>query len=94
MARPAVRWAAAASGRRAPFGVRALTQAAALELREHRIHVALLVVDAVIDRSEGDDARSADPASLADAIAYLAAQGPRAMTHELQVTPALDQWVP
>lgn len=81
-------WAAGA------FGVRALTQAAALELREHRIHVALLVVDAVIDRSEGDDARSADPASLADAIAYLAAQGPRAMTHELQVTPALDQWVP
>lgn len=81
-------WAAGA------FGVRALTQAAALELREHRIHVALLVVDAVIDRSQGDDARSADPASLADAVAYLAAQNPRAMTHELQVTPALDQWVP
>ena len=33
-------WAAGA------FGVRALTQAAALELREHRIHVALLIVDA------------------------------------------------
>jgi len=81
-------WAAGA------FGVRALTQAAALELREHRIHVALLIVDAVIDRSGGEDGDSADPASLADAVAYLAAQSPRAMTHELQVTPALDRWVP
>jgi NAD(P)-dependent dehydrogenase (short-subunit alcohol dehydrogenase family) len=81
-------WAAGA------FSVRALTQAAALELREHRIHVALLVVDALIDRSGGDDAHSADPASLADAVAYLAGQSPRAMTHELQVTPALDNWTP
>jgi NAD(P)-dependent dehydrogenase (short-subunit alcohol dehydrogenase family) len=81
-------WAAGA------FGVRALTQAAALELRAQSIHVALLIVDATIDRSGGDDAGSADPASLADAVAYLAAQSPRAMTHELQVTPALDQWVP
>src|SRR5690349_18310440 len=81
-------WAAGA------FGVRALTQAAALELREHSIHVALLIVDATIDRSGSDDAGSADPASLVGAVAYLAAQSPRAMTHELQVTPALDRWVP
>jgi NAD(P)-dependent dehydrogenase (short-subunit alcohol dehydrogenase family) len=81
-------WAAGA------FSVRALTQAAALELRAHRIHVALLVVDAVIDRTGGDHAGSADPASLADAVAYLASQSPRAMTHELQVTPALDNWTP
>ena len=81
-------WAAGA------FGVRALTQAAALELREHRIHVALLIVDAVIDRSGSDEADSADTASLAAAVAYLAEQSPRAMTHELQVTPALDRWVP
>ena len=81
-------WAAGA------FGVRALTQAAALELRERDIHVALLIVDAVIDRSGGEDTGSADPASLAGAVAYLAAQSPRAMTHELQVTPAGDNWVP
>ena len=81
-------WAAGA------FGVRALTQAAAAELREHRIHVALLIVDATIDRSQSDDAGSADPQSLANAVAYLASQSPRAMTHELQVTPALDTWVP
>ncbi|MDQ3632416.1 MAG: SDR family NAD(P)-dependent oxidoreductase [Actinomycetota bacterium] len=81
-------WAAGA------FGVRALTQAAALELREQRIQVSLLVVDARIDHSGGDGENSADPASLAGAVAYLATQSPRAMTHELQVTPALDRWMP
>lgn len=81
-------WAAGA------FSVRALTQAAALELREHDIHVALLIIDAVIDRSGHGNADSADPDSLADAVAYLASQSPRAMTHELQVTPALDNWTP
>src|SRR4051794_28556170 len=81
-------WAAGA------FGVRALTQAAALELREEGVHVALLVIDAVIDRSGGDDAGSADPAALAAAVAYLASQGRRAMTHELVVTPSGDTWVP
>jgi NAD(P)-dependent dehydrogenase (short-subunit alcohol dehydrogenase family) len=81
-------WAAGA------FGVRALTQAAASELREQEIHVALLIVDASIDRSGGDDLATADPGSLADAVAYLAGQSPRAMTHELQVTPAGDNWTP
>jgi NAD(P)-dependent dehydrogenase (short-subunit alcohol dehydrogenase family) len=81
-------WAAGA------FAVRALTQAAASELREQEIHVALLIVDATIDRSGGDDLATADPGSLADAVAYLAAQSPRAMTHELQVTPARDDWAP
>jgi NAD(P)-dependent dehydrogenase (short-subunit alcohol dehydrogenase family) len=81
-------WAAGA------FGVRALTQAAALELRAEEIHVALLVIDAGIDRTGEQDAHSADQPSLADAVAYLASQSPRAMTHELQVTPALDNWTP
>jgi NAD(P)-dependent dehydrogenase (short-subunit alcohol dehydrogenase family) len=81
-------WAAGA------FSVRALTQAAALELRGEEIHVALLVIDAGIDRSGQGDAHSADQPSLADAVAYLASQSPRAMTHELQVTPALDSWTP
>ncbi len=81
-------WAAGA------FAVRALTQAAALELRAQEIHVALLIVDAGIDRSGEGDAHTADQPSLAGAIAYLASQSPRAMTHELQVTPALDNWTP
>ncbi len=81
-------WAAGA------FSVRALTQAAALELREEQIHVALLVVDAGIDRTGQGDAHTADQPSIAGAVAYLASQSPRAMTHELQVTPALDNWTP
>lgn len=81
-------WAAGA------FAVRAITQAAALELREQEIHVALLVIDAGIDRSGRGDASSADQPSIAGAVAYLASQSPRAMTHELQVTPALDNWTP
>ena len=45
-------------------------------------------------RSGQGDARTADQPSIADAVAYLASQSPRAMTHELQVTPALDNWTP
>ena len=65
-----------------------------MELRAEEIHVALLVVDAGIDRTGEQDAHTADQPSLAEAVAYLASQSPRAMTHELQVTPALDNWTP
>jgi NAD(P)-dependent dehydrogenase (short-subunit alcohol dehydrogenase family) len=88
-------WAAGA------FGTRALTQAAALEAREGGVHVALLIVDATI---ESDKTRewlegrppeaSASEEDVAHAVAYLAAQSPRAWTHELQITPRLDRWVP
>jgi len=81
------------------FGVRALTNAAALELREHGIHVALLIVDAGIEPLGGAPAgRSAealaDPRKLADAVLFLADQGARGATHELQVTPLAERWVP
>jgi len=87
-------WAAGA------FGVRAITQAAALELREQGIHVALLIVDAGIARPEavargGTVSEAlADPRQLADAVRFLADQGTRAATHELQVTPLAETWVP
>jgi len=86
-------WAAGA------FGVRAITQAAALELREHSIHVALLIVDAGIQPLAGDQAGQAqdalaDPRELAAAVLFLADQGARAATHELQVTPLAERWVP
>ena len=82
-------WAAGA------FGVRALTQAAALELREEGIHVALFIVDAGIQPLSGEASEStADPRELANAVAYLASQSPRAFTHELQITPSGDNWVP
>jgi NAD(P)-dependent dehydrogenase (short-subunit alcohol dehydrogenase family) len=81
------------------FGVRAVTQAAALELREHGIHVALLIVDAGIEPRAGATPGQqvdalADPRDLAKAVRFLADQGPRAATHELQVTPLAERWVP
>jgi NAD(P)-dependent dehydrogenase (short-subunit alcohol dehydrogenase family) len=86
-------WAAGA------FGVRAITQAAALELRERGIHCALLIVDAGIEPFAGgqpgrDLGALADPRELARAVLYLADQGARAATHELQVTPLGERWVP
>ncbi len=86
-------WAAGA------FGVRALTQAAAQELREHGIHVALLIVDAGIEPLSGLRAgqaasASADPYEIARAVRFLAEQGARAATHELQLTPLGERWVP
>jgi NAD(P)-dependent dehydrogenase (short-subunit alcohol dehydrogenase family) len=87
-------WAAGA------FGVRAITQAAALELREQGIHVALLIVDAGIQPIDGttregvEPAALADPHEIADAVLFLAQQGARAATHELQVTPLKENWVP
>ena len=88
-------WAAAA------FATRALVQSQAAELRAHGVHVALLVVDAVIE-SEKTKAlledeppeRSASMEDVAHAIRYLHEQSPRAWTHELQLTPALERWVP
>jgi len=84
-------WAAGA------FGVRAITQAAALELREHGIHVALLIIDAGIQPLSDSGAvrpEAADPHELAAAVLFLANQGVRSATHELQVTPLAERWVP
>jgi NAD(P)-dependent dehydrogenase (short-subunit alcohol dehydrogenase family) len=76
-------------------GVRALTLAAAEELRSQPIHVALLIVDGPID-SPKTRAQIADlPADatnaqdeIAAAVAYLAHQGERGRTNELTLTPA------
>lgn len=82
------------------FAVRALTHAAALELRGQGIHVALLIVDAGIEPLSGEIRPGAsrealaDPRRLADAVLFLAGQGARAATHELQVTPLAETWVP
>jgi NAD(P)-dependent dehydrogenase (short-subunit alcohol dehydrogenase family) len=81
------------------FGVRALTNAAALELKEHGIHVALLIVDAGIEPIDGaargrSTEALADPRALAESVKFLAEQGARSATHELQVTPLAERWVP
>jgi NAD(P)-dependent dehydrogenase (short-subunit alcohol dehydrogenase family) len=82
------------------FGVRAITNAAALELRPHGIHVALLIVDAGIEPLTGSlrpgQTREAlaDPHRLAEAVLFLADQGARAATHELVLTPLAENWTP
>jgi NAD(P)-dependent dehydrogenase (short-subunit alcohol dehydrogenase family) len=87
-------WAAGA------FGVRAITNAAALELRPHGVQVALLIVDAGIEpltaaaRRDAPADTLADPRRIAEAVRFLANQGPRAATHELQVTPLAESWTP
>jgi NAD(P)-dependent dehydrogenase (short-subunit alcohol dehydrogenase family) len=88
-------WAAAA------FATRALVQSQAAELREEGVHAALLIVDAVIEseKTKGwledePPERSAAMEDVARAITYLHEQSPRAWTHELQLTPALERWVP
>ena len=37
---------------------------------------------------------SLSPDDVAAAVDYLAAQGPRAWTHEMTLTPARETWVP
>jgi NAD(P)-dependent dehydrogenase (short-subunit alcohol dehydrogenase family) len=82
------------------FGVRALTHASALELRGEGIHVALLIIDAGIEPVTGEGRTGvsrealADPRQLAEAVLFLAEQGARAATHELQITPLAESWVP
>jgi NAD(P)-dependent dehydrogenase (short-subunit alcohol dehydrogenase family) len=88
-------WAATA------FATRALTQSVAAELRSRTVHVALLIVDAVIESEKTEEWMRGEPPEkfatmeeIAKAVAYLHAQSPRGWTHELQLTPALETWVP
>jgi NAD(P)-dependent dehydrogenase (short-subunit alcohol dehydrogenase family) len=87
-------WAAGA------FGVRAITNAAALELRPHGIQVTLLIVDAGIQPLDGSTRPGvspdglADPRRIADAVLFLANQDGRSATHELQLTPLAENWTP
>ena len=85
---------------RAPWGAgaagtRALSQAAANELRAHGVHAALLVCDGSFG-GPGDDAdgQRIDTRELAKAVQYLHEQGRSAWTHELVVTPIGDRWTP
>jgi NADP-dependent 3-hydroxy acid dehydrogenase YdfG len=82
-------WAAGAAA------TRALSQAAANELKPQGVHAALLVCDGSFG-TPGDDAggERIDPVELAKAIQYLHEQGRSAWTHELVVTPVGDRWTP
>ena len=81
--------------------VRALTHAAAQEQRGHGIHVALLIVDGIIESPK--TARMAAgmapealvrQADVVEAVNFLASQSARGMTHELVLTPSGDRWLP
>ena len=82
------------------FGVRAITNAVALELRPRGIQVTLLIVDAGIQPLDGSTRPGvapealADPRRIADAVLFLANQDARSATHELQVTPLAENWTP
>ena len=76
-------------------------QTSALELRERGVHAALLIVDATIESAKTSIRLDGQPAEASTseldvlwAISYLAAQSPRGWTHELQITPRGDRWVP
>jgi NAD(P)-dependent dehydrogenase (short-subunit alcohol dehydrogenase family) len=82
-------------------GVRALTQAAAQELRDSGVQVALLIVDGIIESPKTAGMTAGMPAQalvrqadVVDAVRFLAAQSERGMTHELVLTPAGGRWVP
>ena len=80
------------------FGVRALTNAAALELKDHGIHVALLIVGAGIEPLDGSPPGQATE-SLAGSHRSRSPSVPRragrgSATNELQVTPLAERWVP
>jgi len=85
---------------RAPWGagaagVRALSQAAANELKPKGVHAALLVCDGSFGGPGDDDGgEKIDTVELAKAVLFLHDQGRSAWTHVLVVTPVGDRWTP
>ena len=81
--------------------VRALAHAAAQEWRERGIHVALLIVDGIIEspkttRMAAGMATDAlvQQQDVVRAVRFLASQSARGMTHELVITPSGGRWLP
>jgi NAD(P)-dependent dehydrogenase (short-subunit alcohol dehydrogenase family) len=82
-------WGAAAAG------VRALSQAAANELKPRNVHAALLVCDGSFGEDDDDAGGERIPLrELAKTVQFLHEQGRGAWTHELVVTPVGDRWTP
>lgn len=81
------------------FGLRALAQSMARELAPRGIHVAHVIIDAIIDTprvrarfADGDPSKYAQPSALADAYWNLYGQDPSAWTHELDLRPASEKF--
>jgi NADP-dependent 3-hydroxy acid dehydrogenase YdfG len=74
---------------------RALSQAAANELKAKGVHACLLICDGSFGSAgDDDDGKKIDTTELARAVQYLHEQGRSAWTHELVVTPVGDRWTP
>jgi NADP-dependent 3-hydroxy acid dehydrogenase YdfG len=74
---------------------RALSQAAANELKPKGVHACLLICDGGFGGAGDDDGgKKIDTTELARAVQYLHEQGRSAWTHELVVTPVGDRWTP
>ena len=74
---------------------RALSQAAANELKPKGVHACLLICDGSFGGAGDDDGGTKiDTTELARAVQYLHEQGRSAWTHELVVTPVGDRWTP
>ena len=81
----------------AQHALRALVQVAAREWRARGVHVAYLPIDGPIaserTRAAGFAAeRLISPEAIAEACAFLHAQGPDAWTHELVLRPTGGDW--
>jgi NAD(P)-dependent dehydrogenase (short-subunit alcohol dehydrogenase family) len=81
--------------------VRALAHASAQEQREGGTHVALLIVDGIIEspktaRMAAGMAADAlvSQADVVAAVNFLASQSSRGLTHELVITPCGGRWLP
>jgi len=89
---------------RGPWGaaqhaVKALIQSLSAEMRPHEVHAAMLILDGYVETERhplGDDdpRTSIHPDDVAAAVAYLHSQTPRAWSHEMILTPALEPWTP
>lgn len=82
-------------------GVRALAHASAQELRGDGVHVALLIVDGIIESPKTMEMAAGLPEDalvrqddVAHAVRFLAEQSPRGLTHELVLTASGDRWLP
>lgn len=78
---------------------RSLAESMAKTLGPQGIHVALIVVDGVIETPkirarlpEKPDAALVDPAGVAEAAYQLVCQPPRAWSFEIDLRPSLETW--
>jgi NAD(P)-dependent dehydrogenase (short-subunit alcohol dehydrogenase family) len=81
------------------FGLRALAQSMARELGPRGIHVAHVIIDAIIDTprvrarfADGDPSKYASPSALAESYWHLYMQEPAAWTQELDLRPASEKF--